>query len=212
MENFKKEPGLPAEARSAEAGQVSKLLLVLAVIVFVAIVITYLVMRAAERPPKPVVNKPTVPMPAYEQTLGDIKFIFQQARDMGSVLYGSQSRNQNWAKDKTTTESFVKVTVGAQNKGPANIKEGVWDLGNIVDSEGRNFTPLGHDVNPWLPDPDLCEELLKPEFEPLPCVKIYEVSKISKGLKIEVLANKKVGNEYPSGDKVSALIDLIVTK
>lgn len=195
-----------------EAGQVSRLLLVLAVIVFVAIIITYLVMRAAERPPKPAENEPVVEMPVYEQTLGDIKFIFQQARDMGGVLYGSQSRNPSWQKDKTTTERFIKVTVGGQNKGPVNIKEGVWDLGNIVDSEGRNFTPLGHDVNPWLPDPNLCEELLKPEFEPTPCVKIYEVSKISKGLKIQVLANKKVGNEYPSGDKESALIDLIVTK
>ncbi len=195
-----------------EHGQVSKLLLVLAIIVLVAIVITYVVMRAAEKPPKPVVNTPTIPQPFYEQTLGDIKFIFFQARDMGNVLKGSQSRNSSWQKDLTTAERFIKVTIGAQNKGLVNIKEQVWDLGNIVDSEGRNFTPLQYNVDSWLPDPNLCGALLKPEFEPAPCVKIYEVSTVSKGLKIQVIANKKVGNEYPSDKKDSALIDLIVTQ
>ena len=195
-----------------ESGQVSKLLLVLAVIVLAAIIITYLVMKAATAPPPPPVATPTIPQPVYQQTLGDIKFIYMQARDMGSVLKGSQSRNPNWQKDLPTTERFIKVTIGAQNKGLTNIKERVWDIGNIVDSEGRNFTPSQYNVDSWLPDPNLCGALLKPDFEPTQCVKIYEVSKVSKGLKIQVIANRKVGNEYPSDKKDTALIDLIVTQ
>lgn len=195
-----------------ESGQASKLLLVLAIVVLVAIVITYVIMRAAEKPPKPVVNTPTIPQPFYEQSLGDIKFIFLQARDMGNVLKGSQSRNSNWQKDLTTPERFIKVTIGAQNKGLVNIKERVWELENIVDSEGRNFTPLQYNVDSWLPDPNLCGALLKPEFEPTPCVKIYEVSTVSKGLKIQITSLKKIGNEYPSDKKDTALIDLIVTQ
>jgi len=195
-----------------ELGQVSKLLLVLAVIVLAAIVITYLVMRAATAPPPPPVDNTTIPQPVYEQTLGDIKFIFMQARDLGSILKGSQSRNPNWQKDLSTPERFIKITVGAQNKGLVNIKEQVWDIGNIVDSEGRNFTPLQYNIDSWLPDPNLCGVLLKPEFEPAQCIKIYEVSKVSKGLKIQVIANRKVGNEYPSDKKDTALIDLVVTQ
>lgn len=204
---FKKKSGL-----SVQAGQVSRLLLVLAIIILVAIVITYLVMRAAEKPPKPVTENPTVSQPAYEQSLGDIKFIFMQARDMGNVLKGTQSRNPSWQKDLTSTEKFIKVTIGAQNKGLANIKEQVWSIGDIVDSDGRNFVALQNNVDSWLPDPNLCGALLKPEFEPTPCVKIYEVSRISKGLKIQVVSLKKVGNEYPSDKKETALIDLIVTQ
>ncbi|KKQ23042.1 MAG: hypothetical protein US35_C0009G0013 [Parcubacteria group bacterium GW2011_GWA2_37_10] len=195
-----------------ETGQASRLLLVLAIIILVAIVITYLVMRAAEKPPKPVTNEPTVSQPAYEQSLGDIKFIFMQARDMGNVLKGTESRNSSWQKDLTTTEKFIKVTIGAQNKGLVNIKEQVWNVGDIVDSDGRNFVPLQYNVDSWLPDPNLCGTLLKPEFEPAPCVKIYEVSRISKGLKIQVISLKKVGNEYPSDKKDTALIDLIITQ
>ena len=85
-------------------------------------------------------------------------------------------------------------------------------MGNIVDSDGRNFTPLQYDADAWLPDPNLCGELLKPEFEPTPCVKIYEVSTVSKGLKIQVTSLRKVGVEYPSDKKDTALIDLIVTQ
>ena len=207
MFKFKKELYLPAQA-----GQVSKLLLVLAIIILVAIVITYVVMRAAEKPPKPTIDTPTIPQPMYEQTLGDIKFIFLQARDLGSALKGSESRNPTWQKDLKSVERYIKVTIGAQNKGLTNIKEQVWDIENIVDSEGRNFTPLQYNIDSWLPDPNLCSALLKPEFEPMPCVKIYEVSKVSKGLKIEVTALKKIGTEYSSEKKDKALIDLIVTQ
>lgn len=210
FKNFNRQAGSPR----SEAGQVSRLLLVLAIIILVAIVITYVVLKSTENAPKPVNQNPvnTIPQPVYEQRLGDIKFVFQQAVDFGGALKGSQSRNPAWQKDVTTTARFIKVTIGAQNGGDQNIKEQVWDLGNIVDSEGRSFTPTQYSIDSWLPSPNLCGTLLKPAFDPTPCVKFYEVSKISKGLRIEVVANHKVGNEYPSGKKDTALIDLIVSQ
>ena len=197
-----------------EAGQVSKLLLVLAIIVFVAAIIVFVVLRATTAPPKPTIEQPTGPKAAYEATLGNIKFTFQEARDMGKILFGSESRFSDWQKNLITTEKFIIVTIGAQNKGKENIPERVWDIGNIIDSEGRNYVPSDHTANSWLPDPNLCGALLKPEFVATPCVKIYEVSRISTGLKIIVSASKKEGDTYSSSekDKETALIDLIVTQ
>lgn len=185
-----------------EKGQASRTLLIIAIIILVAVVITYLVIRVAENPPKNPTVTPPIAQPIYEQTLGEIRYIFQEARDFGGVLYGSQSKNPEWQNNLKTTERFIKVVVAAQNKGKENIKNGSWDIENIVDSEGRNFVPLTNDSQ-WLPEKNLCGELLKPEFDPIPCTKIYEVSKISTGLKIRV---KNTTNK--SG---AALIDLIVT-
>jgi hypothetical protein len=197
-----------------EKGQVSRLLLVLAIIVFVAVIISYIVIEMATPPPKPPPQEQEGSKITYEATLGDIKFTFQEAIDKGKVLKGSESKNPQWQKDLTTTEKFIVVTIGAQNKGKENIPERVWGIENIIDSEGRNFVPMEYDVGPWLPEPNLCGALLKPEFSPTPCTKIYEVSRISTGLKVEVTAFKKTSdNNYSSSekDKEKALIDLIVT-
>lgn len=181
------------------SGQASRTLLIIAIIVLVAVVITYSAMRYAEKKPAAPSPGPTVPQPVYEATLGDIRFVFQEARDFGSTLKGSQSKNPQWQQDLKTTERFVKVTVGAQNKGKENTKHGGWDIENIVDSEGRNYVPASG-VDSWLPEKNTCGELLKPEFAPTSCTKIYEVSKVSTGLKIRVKAGS-----------AAALLDLIVT-
>jgi len=199
-----------------EAGQVSKLLLILAVIVLVAAVIAYIVIKAAEKPVQPVVPVEEVPVAVYEATIGDVKFTFESAKDMGKTLFASQSNNPNWEDNLTTTEKFIKVTVGAQNLGSGYIRANVWDLGNIIDSEGRNYEPLtDNKVGSWLPEDNLCGSLLKPAFAPTSCVKIYEVAKISTGLKIQVMASVKSGSgEYSTNDadKKIEIIDLIVTK
>jgi len=198
-----------------QKGQVSRLLLVLAIIVLVAVVIVYLVIGMAERPSAPVEN-PTqnIPQPHYEQTLGNIKFVFIESRDLGSVLRASQRTNQasSWVKDIPTTERFIIVTIGAQNKGKENIENRAWDIGNIIDAEGRNFEPSdGYTIDAWLPEDNSCGVLLKPEFDPVPCTKIYEVSKISTGLKIMVMSGKNnEPNKISSGDFDQELIDLII--
>lgn len=184
------------------SGQASRTLLILAIIILVAVAVSYAVIKIAENPPKKTAKEePVVPQPVYEQTLEEIRFIFQEARDYGNVLKGSQSKNPEWQQDLKTTERFIKVTVAAQNKGKENIKNGSWELENIVDSENRNYVPSTN-VSQWLSEKDLCGDLLKPEFEPTPCIKIYEVSKISTGLKVRVKNKTK---------NTDALIDLIVT-
>lgn len=190
-------------------GQIARLLLVLAIIVLVAVIVTYLVLKMAERPQAPSETEtPEIPMPIYEQTLGNTRFLFMSAIDMGNVLKVSESNDKkysSWRQDIVTTEKFIKVTIGAQNKGKVNISERTWDIENIVDSEGRNFVPMNlSNIQAWLPEENFCEGLLKPEFEPIPCTKIYEVSKISTGLKIRVLSGDS------SSKKDEALIDLIV--
>lgn len=197
-----------------EAGQVSRLLLVLAIIIFVAVIIVFVVLRATTAPPKPTTGEPIGPKIIYEATLGDIKFTFQESRDMGKTLFGSESRFPDWQKNLTTTEKFIMVKIGAQNKGKNNIPERVWDIKNIVDSEGRNYLPIDNMANSWLPDPNLCGALLKPEFAATSCVRIYEVSKVSTGLKINISAQKKDGAGYSYGEKDQeiVLLDLIVTK
>lgn len=197
-----------------ESGQASKLLLVLAIIVFVAAIITYLVMRMATPAPKPPIsNEPTVPQPVYEVTLGDIRFVWEGSIDKGNTLRVSEAREGSYAqKNAVTTEKYIKVTIGAQNKGKTNIAERAWDIENIVDSEGREFEAIeDYTINPWLPIPNLCGALLKPEFNPTPCTKIYEVSRKSSGLKIRVITGKENSANNFSAKKIDeAFIDLII--
>lgn len=203
-----------------ETGQASRLLLVLAIIVLVAVIITYLIMKMAEKPPAPV-NLPvnTVPLPVYEAQLGDIRFVFESALDKGNALKVSEivnnQYNSSYQKDfpiGNPGAKFIKVTIGAQNKGTKNTEQGAWDIENIVDSKGRNFVPLdGYTISPWLPNPNLCGALLKPAFDPTPCIKIYEVSKESTGLKIRVKTGKEnTANNLSTGKADALLIDLII--
>ena len=200
------------------SGQVSRLLLVLAVVIFVAAVITFLIMKVAEKPPAPAPKPVTdIPLPIYEQKLGNIRFVFESSINRGNILKVSEIRNSQYAysssqKDLTTGERFIQVTVGAQNKGTVNTEQNAWRLENIVDSQGRNFVPLdGYNVSPWLPYPDLCGTLLKPAFDPTPCTRIYEVSKESTGLKIRVQTGKdNTAGNLSSGKVDQFLLDLIV--
>ncbi len=195
----------------SERGQIAKTLLALAIVILIALGIAYIVVNKA-KPKPPVVpqnGNETQNQPIYEATIGDIRFIFLEAKDKGNTLYGKDSNYPNWQKDLKTTERFIEVVVGAQNVGKVNTEERDWDLGNIIDSEGRVFVPSGSEVNSWLPSyqEDLCGSVLKPSFEPSPCKKIYEVAKVSTGLKIEVLVYKK---RYTGNEVEKALLDILL--
>ncbi len=201
-----------------EAGQISRVLLVLAIIVFVAAVIAYFIIKAAEKPPVEVpIDTTTQEKPkVYEVMSDDMKFNFVDATDMGSILKGSQSLHPTWEDDIITTERFVKVIVSAKNElGTITIKDGSWDLGNVIDSQGRIYEPMRKTaVDSWVGD-DNCGAELKPAFKATNCVKIYEVSKVSEGLQVEVLTAKKVNGNYADSNnrdqKNIQLMDLIVT-
>lgn len=188
------------------SGQIAKALLALAIIILIAIVIVYIVVKRAEKPPPP----PVVPVdqkPVYEVTLGDVRFLFLEATDKGSVLYGKDSNQPQWQKDLETTERFIEVIVAAQNVGKENTSDKMWDIGEIIDKDGRKFLPSGQEVNNWLPQyqDNLCGSILKPSFEPSPCKKIYEVAKISTGLKIKVFIYDKA---YSGKRAAEALLDI----
>jgi len=201
-----------------EKGQASRVILVLAVITLVAILIAFSILKMAEKPPPPEVpEKEEIPLPVYETTINEVKFIFMSAIDRGNRLRASErvDRGGWWGdgKDLVTTERFIMVTIGAQNKGKVAKESNVWDIGNIIDSEGRHFEPLkDYDVKQWIPTESSCGAVLKPEFDPVPCVKIYEVSKISTGLKIMVMTGKKGErvSDYDFTKNDWALLDLIV--
>jgi len=198
------------------SGQISRLILVLAIIILVAVLIVYLVMRMAEKPPAPAPGpeENAVPQPTYETILGNIKFVFIDSRDLGSVLTPAMAKKQTYGASNSlkTTERFIIITIGAQNKGKQNIDERAWGVGDIVDSDGRRFVATNdYMINNWIPDDSDCGALLKPEFDPTPCIKIYEVSKISTGLKIMVktgIDNDK--SNFSSGKVAEDLIDLII--
>ena len=200
------------------SGQVSRLLLVLAIIVFVAIIIVYLVVRMAEQPAKPKgpTPPPPVQLPVYEKQLGDIRFVFESAQDRGQVLKAADAVGTN-KKDLDISNpgaKFVEVTVGAQEKGTAESVQSAWSLGNIVDSQGNVYQPLQkYAVGPWTPAINQCGQILQPEFDPSPCTQIYEVSAQSTGFKVMVETGK---NNSPvvsniAGDQ-TFLLDIIVSK
>jgi hypothetical protein len=178
-------------------------------------------MKMAEKPSKPstTTTVDTVPLPVYEKQLENIRFIFQSSIDRGGILRASQIVNKQYKTTNTkdllisnTGAKFIQVTVGAQNKGTVNIAQNAWDLGNIIDSENREFVALNTtNVNPWLPNPNLCGALLKPAFDPTSCTKIYEVAKESTGLKIEVLTGvNNTPNNLSSKKTISFPLDIIV--
>ena len=192
-------------------GAVSNVLLILGVILIIVIVIVYVVIRinaarnvAEEKEEEEISQNNEPPLPVYETQLGDVKFIFQSAQNIGNVLI---SEDKRFRQDLFTTERFIRVAVGVQNKGKENVKKGTWDLGNIIDSEGRNFLSVDQSTQGYYLDQSTgCGSVLKPEFEPTQCIKYYEVSNQSTGLKVEV-------NLYPENslkESETALIDLIV--
>lgn len=174
---------------NTQSGQVSRTLIILAVVILLAVLVIYGVAKYAavrrdQAKPKDITKvENEVPKPVYETTVGDVRFLVQSAIDLGPVVKAELPYQQ----DLVTTEKFIQVTVRAQNKGKADTAPFVWNIGNIIDSTGRNFI---EDQNAFyfLPKKNGCGAVLKPEFEPTPCTKIYQVSKVSDHLKIQVSA------------------------
>jgi hypothetical protein len=174
-------------------GSASKTLIIMAFVVLVAIVVVYFGIKFAQKnqsvspnPTSPLTTTSEPPKPEYDVKVGDIRFLLQSSVDFGTVLKGSSSFSTGNQPNLTTTERFIKVVIGAQNKGKTNFAASNWEVGNIIDSDGRIFNNINNKAYAWIPKPNTCGVLLKPEFAPISCVNIYEVSKISKGLRVQV--------------------------
>jgi hypothetical protein len=170
------------------SGQIPPIILILIGGIITVAVIIIIVFTIIRKPAPPLVSaEPKGPV--LEINLGDVKIKLVKVEDLGNVLLGSDSRNPLTTKDVTTTEKFIKVTVSAENIGKENTKQGDWDIGEIIDSEGRKFTYF-EKFNPWLLAQNECRNSLKPGFTPVLCTKIYEVAKISKDLKVKLILGK----------------------
>lgn len=181
-------------------GAISGILLILGVVLLVVIIIVFVVIRintARNANSGDGTNTDEPPKPVYETTVGETKFNIESVSNLGSFI-----RDTRYNQSLLTTEKFIEVIVGAQNKGKMNTASYAWDVGNIVDSEGRNFVSINQRAYFYLPQPDLCGAILKPEFDPVPCVRLYEVSKQSTGLKVQVIVT--------SPEKEGAYLDLNV--
>ncbi len=191
------------------SGLASRTIIILAVVVLLMAGLVYGVTRYTfnKKSISTLPNTVEIPQPVYQASVGDIQFTFTNVKSFGKVLSGKISRFPNYQTDLVTTEKFLKVTVQAENTGKINTIQYAWDLGNIIDSDGRIFSPINDKAYSWLPSPDLCGFVLKPGFAPTPCVKYYEVAKISTGLKLEVMA------QTPKSSKMqNTLLDLNITQ
>jgi hypothetical protein len=186
------------------AGQVSTILLVLAVVLIVLVIAVFVVLKinasktAATVKKNAPVTQNMPPKPVYDTSIGDVRFVFESAQDLGNILIG---------RDQTlkTTERFIKIIIGAQNTGKFDIQQYSWDIGNIIDGDGRNFVSIDNQAYDFLPNPNLCQSTLKPDFTPVPCIKFYEVSKASTKLKVEVNTT-----DPNTGRKKESFLDLVV--
>lgn len=196
--NKKNQSGLPWQAGKIK---LSAVLIILAIVLILVIIAAYLITTRIRTQPQPPAGEtpPTTvepPKPVYDTTIDNVRFLLLSSSDLGPRI----KSNIQFQNDATTTERFIKVIVGAQNKGKIATDQFTWDIGNIVDSEGRNFASINNKVYWLIPNPDPCGSALKPEFTPTPCTKYYEVSKQSKGLKVYV--------KVSSPKKQEALLDL----
>jgi len=172
---------------------------IIATSIILVFIVGIIIVKMANKPPAPPPPKPEKPKPVYEVTIGDIKVSLVKAVDLGNRLKASdvskEFKHSN-IKDRVTTEKFIEVVVEGQNIGKETTPTGAWDIGNIIDEKGRIFQPLSkNEVSFWLPENNNCQMKLKPGFTPSLCAKIYEVAKISKKLKVEVLPGSSAKKE-----------------
>lgn len=179
-----------------QRGQISGLLLILATAVLIIVIVIFAVIfftkgdeSKNQQQNNTVPSIPEPPKPVYEKQIGDIYFVLESAENLGNTLKAPTQ----YQKDLTTTEKFIKVVVTAQNKGKISTPSNTWDIGNIIDSEERIFEPIN--AYGFLPNPNPCGLSLKPEFYPVSCTEIYEVSRVAAGLKIEISAKDQKEKE-----------------
>ena len=190
------------------SGQVSRVLIIMGIVILLAAVVVYFGIKfaagkkATNTVDNTVATVPEPPKPVYDVAIGEVQFTLVSARDLGNLLVDTKS---GYHQNISTTEKFIQVVITAQNTGKMNTEQYIWSLGNIVDSDGRIFNQIGSAGYYFQPNPDWCGAILKPDFTPKTCVRIYEVAKGSNELKVQVNAPQAKGKD-------PVLLDLYITK
>ncbi len=184
-------------------GQASRTLIILIFVILCAGLLVYVGLKLAGGKPAIPVNdtasgaadavpQVVVPPKVYDFQLEDIKVTMQSAVNLGNILY----TNPNGDNAVKTTEKFILVSVIAENIGKTDTGQSMWDLGNMVDSDGRVFGPADYRAQDYMRRfNSACGAPMKPGFTPTPCVRLYEVAKISHGLKLEVRISDRTGKQ-----------------
>jgi len=169
--------------------KISKKNLILVGAIGASVVILVVVFMTMMKPPPPPPEEEETG-PIYQVEINDVRFKLKEVKDRGNILKLSEGRDiRPGRKDATTTERYIQVTIGAENIGTEETKHGGWNIGEIVDSEGRRFS-YDRYLDNWILETSECGKFLKPGFSPTYCTKIYEVAKVSTGLKVEVLVGR----------------------
>ncbi len=172
----------------SESKSIVVVIAIVVIFVIIAVVAGIIIMK-----PEPEPVEPVEPEPVYEVDVGGVRFRLEKARDLGDILRFLESKNPKRTKeDLITTERFIEVTISAENIAKDNIASGTWKPGRLFDSKDRRFY-YSTKTDYWTPEENKCGEILKPKFAPIMCTKIYEVSKISTDLRIEVIVKKEQG-------------------
>lgn len=174
------------------SGEISNAVLfgVLGIIIVVIIIV---IINPFKKSPAPPSEEPKSEEPAYEVVINDVKFKLKDAKNLGNILKGTESKNPQSQQDIATTDKFIEVVITAENIGKENIAQGSWDLNDLFDSEERHFL-YSQSFDPWIPEDSKCGDLLKPGFTATSCTRIYEVASVSTGLKVKVSA--KLASSY----------------
>jgi len=185
---------MPTKNYSNSSGKGALFLIIgIVAVVVIALVVATTVLRSPEAPEDEIIEvvKGEMPEPVYELVVGDIKFSFIEAKEMGNILRCQERsvvpRTCRPQYDLSTTDKFIKVKITAQNVGRDNIARGSWGIEELIDSEERIFYPPHRDgARHWVPEESECGALLRPGFTPTSCIQIYEVADRSIGLRVGV--------------------------
>lgn len=165
-------------------GKIPKWLLIIGGLVLLIIIIVAVSGGKEEEKPTVTLPEEKVEEKVTELRIGDAWFKLIEAKDLGSILKGSESKYPEWREDLTTEGKFVKVTITAENKwGKEELV--IWGQSAVIDNQGREFEK-SYEASDWLPEENECAEGLKPGFKAKSCTAIYEVAADSTGLKVRL--------------------------
>lgn len=117
-----------------------------------------------------------------------------EAEDLGNFIKCDKKEN-SFCEDQSTNGKFIKVSIKVINLSLETIAKGgrlwtallPWNSGKIVDNKNRKYESIDNifGMPSQLFKESECNSELKPNL-PKKCIKIYEVSADSEGLKIEM--------------------------
>lgn len=136
-----------------------------------------------EQKKEPEKSKETLPRVGDNVRVGDIRWKLISAKDLGNILYGTNSNYPTITDDKTTSGKFIQINMEVEN-----LSKDLKSVSNldIYDDSGRKFIH-STDTSEWIPNEKSLYILsnLNPNM-PNQFMDIYEVPGDAKNLYVSV--------------------------